>query len=190
MKSRCGQAAVFSPADYEKLINATVGENHKLIFRLAYWTAARMGEVCQLKTADVYGRDGSPLDTVTYPKEITKCGKTRQVPVTDTVKKFLKLYWLEVRPDYNGFLFPGATRGSHLQFQSADDAFRRAVKKAGLVDRGYRTHSFRRSAATKLASNGIGLRVIQEITGHSSLQSLQRYIEVSPEQVKTAIATL
>ncbi|MEP0872038.1 tyrosine-type recombinase/integrase [Trichocoleus desertorum AS-A10] len=52
------------------------------------------------------------------------------------------------------------------------------------------THSFRRTALTRMSSAGIPLRVIQEISGHRSLQALQRYLEVSELQLEGAIASL
>ncbi|WP_442939264.1 tyrosine-type recombinase/integrase [Nostoc sp.] len=45
------------------------------------------------------------------------------------------------------------------------------------------THSFRRTALTQMSNASIPLRVIQEISGHRNLEQLQRYLEVSDEQV-------
>jgi integrase/recombinase XerD len=185
-----GQAAIFQKGHFEKLISATEGANHKLIFQIAYFTCARMGEVCKLKTSDVYQENGKPLASITYPKRSTKCKKTKQVPISDKLQNHLRLYWFESSPKYDDFLFSGGKLGSHLQFQSADDAFRRAVVSAKLEGMGYSTHSFRRSGATELGNQGIALPIIQEITGHSSLDSLRRYIHVTQDQVKNAIATL
>jgi integrase/recombinase XerD len=41
-----------------------------------------------------------------------------------------------------------------------------------------------------MSNAGIPLRIIQEISGHSNLEQLQRYLEVKPDQVKGAIASL
>ncbi|WP_399313343.1 tyrosine-type recombinase/integrase [Trichocoleus sp. FACHB-262] len=49
---------------------------------------------------------------------------------------------------------------------------------------GVSTHSFRRTALTQMSSAGVPLRVIQEISGHRSLQALQRYLEVSELQLE------
>ncbi|WP_414530875.1 tyrosine-type recombinase/integrase [Nodularia chucula] len=185
-RNRCGQASIFSQANFDKLIEKTVGENHKMIFRLAYLTAARMGEVLQLQTSDVYN-DGIPLASITFQRRRTKTRETRQVPTSPKLREYLKYYWLNQKPQ-PGFLFPGLN--GHLQFQSADDALRRAIKLAGLSGLGYSTHSFRRTATTNLSNNGTSLSVIQQITGHESLQNLQRYIDTSPDQVINAIATL
>lgn len=55
---------------------------------------------------------------------------------------------------------------------------------------GVSTHSFRRSALTLLSDTGIPLRVIQEAPGHRTLDELQKYLEVRPEQVRGAISAL
>jgi integrase/recombinase XerD len=41
-----------------------------------------------------------------------------------------------------------------------------------------------------MSNAGIPLRTIQEISGHRNLEQLQNYLEIKPEQVKGAIATL
>ena len=52
------------------------------------------------------------------------------------------------------------------------------------------THSFRRTALTNMSNRNVPIRVIQQISGHSSLTALQRYLEVKPEQVTAAISLL
>ncbi|HEY9650720.1 MAG TPA: tyrosine-type recombinase/integrase [Coleofasciculaceae cyanobacterium] len=51
-------------------------------------------------------------------------------------------------------------------------------------------NSFRRTALTQMSSAGIPLRHIQEISGHSDLGSLQRYLEVTPDQRKYAVSVI
>ena len=71
---------------------------------------------------------------------------------------------------------------------SADRILREAFDRAGIE--GASTHSFRRTALTQMSNAGIPLRIIQEISGHSNLEQLQKYLEVKPDQVKGAIASL
>ena len=70
----------------------------------------------------------------------------------------------------------------------ADKILKAACDRIGLV--GVSTHSFRRTALTMMSSAGIPLRVIQEISGHNDLGTLQRYLEVTPEQKKRAVAVI
>jgi integrase/recombinase XerD len=65
---------------------------------------------------------------------------------------------------------------------------RRAFFRAGIE--GASTHSFRRTALTRMSNAGIPLRIIQEISGHRNLEQLQKYLEVEPAQVRGAIASL
>ena len=55
---------------------------------------------------------------------------------------------------------------------------------------GVSTHSFRRTALTNMSNAGIGLRIIQEISGHRDLSQLQNYLEVTEAQVLGAVASL
>ncbi|MBD2520840.1 tyrosine-type recombinase/integrase [Nostoc sp. FACHB-973] len=85
------------------------------------------------------------------------------------------------------YLFPGRSDG-HISEDSAARILRGACKQAGVI--GVSTHSFRRTALTQMSNAGIPLRVIQEISGHRNLEQLQRYLEVSDEQVLGAAASL
>ncbi|WP_371934123.1 tyrosine-type recombinase/integrase [Chroococcidiopsis sp. CCNUC1] len=71
---------------------------------------------------------------------------------------------------------------------AADLILRAACKRARI--RGASTHSFRRTALTNMSNANVPIRVIQEISGHKSLTALQRYLEVKPDQVESAIALL
>jgi integrase/recombinase XerD len=65
---------------------------------------------------------------------------------------------------------------------------KKACDRVGLV--GVSTHSFRRTALTQMSSAGIPLRHIQEISGHNDLGTLQRYLEVSPDQRRKAVSVI
>ncbi len=65
---------------------------------------------------------------------------------------------------------------------------RGACKQVGII--GVSTHSFRRSALSQISNAGIPLRIIQEISGHRNLEQLQRYLEVTDDQVLGAAASL
>jgi integrase/recombinase XerD len=76
----------------------------------------------------------------------------------------------------------------HLHTNSADKILRKAFSRANIE--GASTHNFRRTALTQMSNAGIPLRIIQEISGHSNLEQLQHYLEVKPDQVRGAIASL
>ncbi|BAT56385.1 phage integrase family protein [Nostoc sp. NIES-3756] len=185
--NRHGQAAIFSDKDFESILANMPGENHKMILRLAYWTAGRAGEVCSLMTSDVYNGDGKPLKRVTYRASQTKTNKTRQVPIHKNLRELLINYWKINQPDTTGYLFPGG-EGEHLQLQSFDDALRRAVAKSKLTGCGYSTHSARRTILTAMARRGMALSIIQKFSGHTTISSLERYIDIEESDLELAIA--
>jgi integrase/recombinase XerD len=55
---------------------------------------------------------------------------------------------------------------------------------------GISTHSFRRTALTRMSDAGVPLRHIQAISGHRSLSALERYLGVTEQQKQSAIASL
>ena len=100
----------------------------------------------------------------------------------DELEKWRKLYSQTDRSDY---LFPGRLdRSKHLVSQTVDMALRRACLKLGI--QGASAHSFRRTALTSVSQKGIALRSLQVLSGHSSLEVLQRYIDVTDAQRRAA----
>jgi integrase/recombinase XerD len=85
----------------------------------------------------------------------------------------------------NPYLFPGAEGNGCLSLSVAKKIFQNACKRVGIV--GASTHSWRRTALTEMHKAGVPLRVIQKISGHVRLKNLQKYLEVSREEVAEAI---
>ena len=131
-------------------------------------------------------------DSVVFPRLITKKKMaTREVPISPKLSPILiqwRAEWPAVfkrDPEKSDFVFPAHRDISkHLARPRVDEALRAACRKIGLE--GVSTHSFRRSALTQASSAGVPLRVIQSISGHSSLEQLQRYLDVKDEQKRAA----
>lgn len=191
--NRSGQAKVLSDSEITKIRRNLRMPHHKLIFDILRYTGERIGAVLQLEKLDVYDRKGNPRKYITFRARTRKAAaglpaKTRQVVVHTSLRDSLKVYPL---PKNSLWLFPSQDNPeNHLLRQSVDAVFRRACNKAGLGDEGISSHSFRRSLMTKLSNNGVSARTIQEITGHASLASVQKYIEVDEAAIESAINLL
>ena len=78
-------------------------------------------------------------------------------------------------------LFIG-TRGGRLNQGVAQKAMRELRKTLGLPENAT-PHALRHSFATHLLQNGANLREIQELLGHASLSTTQRYTEINAEEL-------
>ena len=82
------------------------------------------------------------------------------------------------------------TAPSTINPKSIDGWFRKLMGRSGLGNKGYSLHSFRRSFATELVKQGVGLPAVQALTGHKSLKSLQEYLAIPDEMKVSAIALI
>ncbi|WP_066423313.1 site-specific integrase [Anabaena sp. 4-3] len=176
-----GQAKVLTTEELNLLFHhGFTTPRDRTLFAICLFTGCRVSEALALRTDDI--KSG----TITFRKSTTKGKlKTRVVDIQPGLAKFLKDY----QPPRTGALFPGM-RGVTQQMTrfSADKILRDACKRVGIE--GVSTHSFRRTALTQMSTAGIPLRHIQEISGHSDLGTLQRYLEVTPEQKRVAVSVI
>jgi len=176
----CGQSRGFTLDEIEKICRVLKSDHHKLFFRIAWFTGARWGELCQLKVQNLYAEDWTPLELITFERKSRK-GKwdSLQQPIGDLLREHLIRYVPKKRGLlYPGWMFPSPRRhGRHLTRDAMDDVLQRAIDKLGWRHRGYSTHGFRVGRITQLAEAGEPSRLIQIYIGHRSLQSTERYME-------------
>ncbi|MFB2881827.1 tyrosine-type recombinase/integrase [Floridanema aerugineum] len=182
---RYGKAAILNAQQITKLFDAFRSDRDRALFGCCLYLGCRISEACSLQTEDCYTDEGQVRSQIQIRKSNTK-GKqgTRTI---DAHPELVKL--LEVHKPGKLWVFQSRSyHWRHLDADSADWILRKACKKAGLE--GVSTHSFRRTALTAMSNAGVPLRVIQDISGHHSLNELQKYLEVSEEQRRSAIASL
>ncbi|NBC31596.1 MAG: tyrosine-type recombinase/integrase [Alphaproteobacteria bacterium] len=154
---------------------AWVAARDRALFALLYGCGLRLGEALALNRTDL-PRDG--VLTVTG-----KGRKQRQVPVLPVVAQALDGY-LTLCP-YRGEgadpIFVGV-RGRRLDRAVAERQMREQRARLGLPEDAT-PHALRHSFATHLLCEGGDLRAIQELLGHSSLSTTQRYTEVDSERL-------
>lgn len=184
---RHGRAKILTQEDIQILFSdGFLLMRDKVLFAIMLYTACRVNEAVTLKTVDVYDKKGNVRPEITFRKAHTK-GKlaTRGIPVVEDLRCILTQYTPRAP---KGYLFPGKQGREWLNPESASWLLRIACERVGIE--GVSTHSFRRTALTHMSNAGIPLRVIQEISGHRTLDELYKYLEVSPEQVRGAVSSL
>jgi integrase/recombinase XerC len=141
-------------------------------FSLLYGSGLRIAEALGLNV-----RDGTALRTNPSLTVIGKGSKTRIVPVLPVVRTAIEA-WLTLHadPQPDSPLFLGA-RGKRLDPAVAQKVLRTYRRLAGLPDHAT-PHALRHSFATHLLAGGSDLRSIQDLLGHASLSTTQRYTAV------------
>jgi len=165
------QRLLESPADTE------LGRRDRAILELLYATGLRAAELTGLNTNNIN------LDQRTV-QVLGKGRKERLVPfgshATDAIRNYL-----EIRSSWSNrsdalFLSPN---GKRLSTDGLRKLLAEHLKNAA-INKPATPHAIRHSFATHLLNAGADLRTIQELLGHASLGTTQRYTHVSTAQLK------
>ena len=154
------------------------GKRDVAILELLYSSGLRVGELVSLRRMDVSLEEGTV-------RVRGKGRKVRVVPVGEKARNALLGYLAETgragrreeEADWRGALFRNV-RGGALSARSVARILEKALERAGLT-RHLSPHGIRHSFATHLLESGADLRAIQEMLGHASLSTTQRYARVN-----------
>ena len=141
---------------------------------LIYGSGLRVSEALGLNVLDIDPGAG-------FLRIAGKGGKERIAPLTQNAIKRIKSYLRQRNALVKDFseqaLFLGM-RGGRLNRVEAGRIIKNLAALAGLPE-GVHPHVLRHSFATHLLDSGMDLREVQELLGHSSLQTTQRYTKVT-----------
>jgi site-specific recombinase XerD len=165
---------VLSRSEIQAMLEAETNPKHRLLLMLVYSSGLRVSEVVNLKRQDIDLKRKAIIIT------LGKGRKDRYTLLSDQVTKYLTYYYSI--NDIKTWLFPGVIHGKHLAIRSAQSICSQALKKAGIL-KAASIHSLRHSFATHLLENGTDIRYIQELMGHVSLRTTERYIHVARRKV-------
>jgi len=160
-----------------------LSQRDQALFELVYSTGLRVGELVALNL------DAVDLKNMTVMVRRGKGAKDRLVPFGPPAAAALKA-WLALRPelvdpqkeDGQRALFLGR-RGGRLNDREVRRVLEARLANRGL-DRHYSPHSLRHSFATHLLSAGADLKAIQEMLGHSSLATTERYTHLDLDRLR------
>ena len=157
--------------------NQWIGARDKALFTLLYGAGLRISEALDIKICDWPSDANSPL--LVHGKG----GRDRQVPLLSIVRSEISKY-RNICPfaeTSNRMLFLGA-RGHGLTQAIAQKCMRNLRRQLSLPNTAT-PHAFRHSFATHLLEEGANLREIQELLGHSSLSTTQRYTDINAAEL-------
>lgn len=143
------------------------------VFELLFASGVRVGELCSLKNYDVDIKQK-------LIKVNGKGNRERYIQITNpSVLKALRFYKNNFSKsiDETGYFFIN-NRGRKLQEQSVRCIINKYVNKTGAGIH-ITPHMFRHTVATMLTEEDVDIRYIQELLGHSSIQTTQIYTHIS-----------
>ena len=160
---------VLSQNEIIDLISKTKNLKHRTIIALLYSAGMRIGELLNLKTDDI---------NVNRKQIFIKNGKGRKdryAPLAEHLLPLLRNYMITYEP--KTYLIEGK---NGLQYSSS--SVRKFLHKSALqcqIKVLVTPHILRHSYATHLLENGVGIRHIQELLGHSKPETTMIYTHVA-----------
>lgn len=152
------------------------GERNRAILETLYGCGLRVSELINLKLSDLYFDEDFILVT-------GKGNKQRFVPISEVNKKYINIYWKEIRTlltikkEHEDFVFLNR-RGKQLTRAMIFTIVKQLAEEIGLK-KNISPHTFRHSFATHLLENGADLRAIQQMLGHESITTTEVYMHVN-----------
>ncbi len=138
-----------------------------------------------LRISELVGLDWTDLDPEMGLLRVRhgKGNKERIVPIGEPAIQALQA-WRRTMPngETNGAIFTNL-RGRRISTRSVELIVARLLARSGVANR-ITPHGLRHSFATHLLDHGADLRSIQEMLGHASLTTTQRYTHVSVKRLK------
>ncbi|MCH7517479.1 MAG: tyrosine recombinase XerC [Candidatus Dadabacteria bacterium] len=139
---------------------------------------------CGLRVSELVGINLNNLDLTSMSvKVLGKGNKERMVPLGSKACTAIKTYLrqrLDLKPE-DDYLFVNS-RGGRLSTRSIDRIIKKYAAISG-IPKNISPHVLRHTFATHLLGGGADLRAIQEMLGHKSLSTTQRYTHISIEKI-------
>jgi integrase/recombinase XerD len=165
---------VLSKGEVKQLINAAATEKSKLLIKLLYSSGLRLSECINLRVNDL-----ELNEKVGWVRK-GKGSKDRLFILSSSLAEELRDY--VVKNELKSYLFTNK-KDQNLSSRNIQKIIARSAKKAG-ISKSISPHTLRHSFATHLLESGTDIRKIQELLGHSNLQTTQIYTKVSTEELK------
>ena len=162
-------------------------ERNRAILLTMYYAGLRVKEAAALRYDDVLDAEGKIRAEIRLSPEQTKGSKAGVVFVSDKLKRELQAYVKAVPPQAlsDKLFYSQKNRAAGWTANTLCQFFHHLFKAVGIE--GASSHSPRRTLITNLADKGVSVRVLQSISRHRSLSTVQVYIDVNDAMKRKAI---
>lgn len=166
---------------FDSFSNSDIDIYHKTILLTLYSCGLRVSELCSLKRNDVHLSEK-------ILKVTGKGDKERIIPIVDACVQQMELYLNLVRKNWqkktlsNFFI---NQYGRVLTRQYVHNLIKKKCEECSL-NPNLSAHSFRHSFASHLLDGNADLRIVQELLGHSDIQTTQIYTHIQNKRLVNA----
>ena len=166
---------------------------NRSLFMLGVSTGGRISELLSLRLDDVY-QNGRAVTDLLFDKAIVKGGETsRAVPVNvdgrgaiDALVAWHREKYHNTKADRPLFCSRQRSGSVAMHRQTAHDILKDAFTAAGLNGK-LATHSLRKSFAQRVYEQSGDIFLVQELLGHKSVSTTQRYLGVDWASARKAV---
>ncbi len=171
---------LFSAIDMSK----NSGTRNRAMLETIYSCGLRVTECLELKISNLFLDDG-------FIKILGKGNKERLVPIGESAKKMILIYWEHIRKlqeaqkNNDDFLFLN-NKGKKMSRTSVFTLIKDCAAKMQIKKNIY-PHTLRHSFATHLVEGGANLRAVQDMLGHASITTTEIYTHLDNEYLRETI---
>lgn len=166
---------------FDSFSNSDIDIYHKTILLTLYSCGLRVSELCSLKRNDVHLSEK-------ILKVTGKGDKERIIPIVDACVQQMELYLNLVRKNWQKKTLPNFfinQYGRVLTRQYVHNLIKKKCEECKL-NPNLSAHSFRHSFASHLLDGNADLRIVQELLGHSDIQTTQIYTHIQNKRLVNA----
>lgn len=165
---------VLTKDEVKRLIDSAGSYKSRVMIEFLYSSGLRLSEMIKLKVDDLEIKE-----KIGWVRK-GKGSKDRMFLLSDTIIKELEKYMLTLEHNEE-YLFPGEK--GHISPRNVQKIVEKASERAGFKKKVH-PHMLRHCFATHLLEAGVDIRKIQELLGHSKLDTTQIYTSVSKTELK------
>ncbi len=184
------QKGVLTTADYlsEKHFNALIDGLHndklytwELFCRIAFCCALRCSDVLALKWCDILDKNEIIVTEI-------KTGKTRKIPVNESVKhKIRQLYMLMGKPSTNQYIIYNPKSGTKYTIQTVNEKLKEFRVDYRIKIKNFSTHTFRKTFGRMVyeqsGKSAESLILLNTIFKHANIQTTKTYIGITQDEI-------
>lgn len=166
---------------FDSFSNSDIDIYHKTILLTLYSCGLRVSELCSLKRNDIHLSEK-------ILKVTGKGDKERIIPIVDACVQQMELYLNLVRKNWQKKTLPNFfinQYGRVLTRQYVHNLIKKKCEECNL-NPNLSAHSFRHSFASHLLDGNADLRIVQELLGHSDIQTTQIYTHIQNKRLVNA----